>query len=42
MKKEYEGLEIRVIELTGLDILTVSLGKDNDGTDESGWELPID
>lgn len=40
MKKEYEGVKIYFVELLVEDILTVSLGNDNDGGDIPGWEIP--
>ena len=37
MKKSYEGLELRIIELTEDDVLTLSL--DNDAGDEENWDI---
>ena len=37
MKKSYEGLELRIIELTEEDVLTLSL--DNDAGDEENWDI---
>ena len=37
MKKIYEGLELSIIELTGEDVLTLSL--DNDAEDEENWDI---
>lgn len=42
MQKDYEDLKISFVELSGLDILTMSSGdssstNDNDGTDIDDW-----
>ena len=37
MKKIYEGLELRIIELAEEDVLTLSL--DNDAGDEENWDI---
>ena len=39
MRKDYERLKICFIELFGADILTMSLGNDNDAPDFTDWEI---
>lgn len=42
MGKDYEGLIICFIKLSGADILTMSVGNDNDASDITDWGFADD